>query len=86
MINRNKSCIWICICVLADALDLRLIETRVVFELVNINLPVGVLVWLIETRVVFEFKASYQAGTGKTWLIETRVVFEYGRCRAYNIA
>ena len=58
------------------AKEQRLIETRVVFELI-----VGIhvqLLWirLIETRVVFESKAEKCVFEWTARLIETRVVFE----------
>ena len=54
MINRNKSCIWTGLKILAKELDIRLIETRVVFEPFW---PASLMISasrLIETRVVFE--------------------------------
>ena len=54
VINRNKSCIWMNGAIFSTFFNLRLIETRVVFELIYFFVWNRINIWLIETRVVFE--------------------------------
>ena len=58
-------------------LPIRLIETRVVFELYLSIKLLNSAYRLIETRVVFEFVLASTVDTMPSRLIETRVVFEF---------